>query len=149
MNTITDRVHMLVKVSVATGEAPERDERQLIGSTGGRNRGWLPLSLMHNGFRSPRSVFLLLGLMAVLVTPRGLLHHCEAHDPSGAFAGEVLHGDETCAVCQAVVGHAPHHTDRSGPLALVPTELDGAALPRVVCRDLVRAFVTRGPPVAG
>ena len=26
----------------------------------------------------PRSVFLLLGLMAVLVTPRGLLHHCGA-----------------------------------------------------------------------
>ena len=107
------------------------------------------LILMHNGFRSPQVHVPALGSHGRAGDPAWSVAPLRGHDPSGRLAGEVLHGDETCAVCQAVVGHAPHHTDRSGPLALVPTELDGAALPRVVCRDLVRAFVTRGPPVAG
>ena len=54
--------------------------------------------------RSRLLAVLMLGLMALLVTPRDLLHQCDAHVHDELAAGLTLHADEDCAICQAVVG---------------------------------------------
>ena len=91
--------------------------------------------------RTPWIALVLLGLMALLTTPRELLHHCEAHELAAAD-GSAVQVDETCAMVGPVVAPAAPATATAQLVATHTFQ----ELPEAAACTPERVRTPRGPP---
>ena len=95
--------------------------------------------------RTPWIALVLLGLMALLTTPRELLHHCEAHELAAAD-GSSVQVDETCAICQAVVGPVVAPAAPATATSQLVATRTFQELPEAAACTTERVRTPRGPP---